>query len=730
MGNKISNSGVSPRAISSVPENSMKIQYKRALSRITASKVGRIRQIFDELTRQSSTSGERVDKASFLRYFPLPGMMGERLFSVFDRDGNGSIDFQEFLTGLTMIYHGTVEDKKKFLFCMYDLDGNGEVTKDELFTMLSHIPSAFKMLQLYEPPLEEKGGVSAVTTHHPSPQVEERVRKIVDSVFEGKSEGETLSFDEFQLAVSRNSAISEIINIFYNEALPENELALDARDEPLVAANFGARKSSSTLQASNLSRGNSEVVCNSPKQRCKCPLCETTIQFKHCIRCGSLMKGKQPVCGSCGIKLPEPQFCFACGHPLRSTFDQRGESSENSESEDDASSVGSGTSSPKGGQNSTSVVSEGDEICGFLSKIGRTTQTRRTRFFILRDCFLYYYSSNSDETLKAPPKGVIFLSGVIVSSMSSRDNQAGHFGFIIKSGAKKRKFFCNGKEDQERWMSALLRASRTRVISDYYNVETDSPPIGRGKFSVVYAGTSRTNKAEVAVKVLDAAGLEKQADDREFIRSELAIVKLVSHPNIVKTIDVFEELDKIFIVMELVRGGDLLSKLQRSGRFSEFDAKRTILSLTQAIQYLHAKGIIHRDIKPENVLISEEGVVKVADFGLSALLPHTGTLEAPLGTVGYAAPEVLLSMPYDKSVDLWSLGALTYVVLAGQMPFRGASDKEIAMNVVKAKYSFSTTRAWDDVSVSGKDFITKLLVKDPSKRMTAVEALHHEWLAL
>lgn len=720
----------SPIQGSIVLDDSLKTQYKRALSRISASKVARIRQIFEELTRQSSTSGERVDKASFLRYFPLPGMMGERLFSVFDRDGNGSIDFQEFLTGLTMIYHGTIEDKKKFLFHMYDLDGNGEVTKDELFTMLSYIPAAFRMLELNDP--AEKGGISALAMREPGPEMEERVRKIVDSVFQGKKEGQTLSFEEFKVAVSRNSAISEIINIFYDEALPENELALDSgdtREDQPVGMN--GRKLSFAF-VSNASRCNSDPNISSPvKQRCKCPLCEAIVQFVHCIGCGSLMKNKiseaSTSCTNCGLNIPEPRFCFACGHPLKSTLDQR-EYSEAS-SEDSYDDQVEAADREVSAQENSAVTSEGEEMSGYLSKIGRATQTKQTRFFILKDCFLYYYRNDCKESLSAPPKGVIFLSGVVVSPMSSRENKAGKFGFIIKSGTRKRMFFCPGDEDQSKWVTCLLRASKTRVISDFFDVDMQAPPIGRGKFSVVYAGVRKTcSREEVAVKVLDAAALETQAEDREFMRTELAIVKLVSHPNIVKTIDVFEALDKIFIVMERVRGGDLLSKLQRSGRQTEFEAKRTIHALTTAIQYLHEKGIIHRDIKPENVLISEEGVVKITDFGLSALVPHTLTLEAPLGTVGYAAPEVLLSLPYDKSVDLWSLGALTFVVLAGQMPFQGASDREVALTVLKAKFSFASSRAWDHVSASAKDFITKLLIKDPSARLTAQDALQHEWL--
>ena len=708
----------------------MKSQYKRALSRVPRSKVPRIRQIFDELTRQSSTSGDRVDKSSFLRYFPLPGMMGERLFSVFDRDGNGSIDFPEFLTGLTMIYHGTMEDKKKFLFDMYDLDGNGEISKDELFTMLSYIPAAFKVLELQDP--DEQTTATAVATYKPSEEVEDKIRKIVDSVFVGRKE--TLSFDEFQVAISRNSAISEIINIFYDESLPENEFADDAADQSEPDGSMKPKRALSAIQVM-ISRSASESNMPSPKQRCKCPLCEALIQFVHCMRCGSVLSGNPAIvtvaadleastCGSCGLTLPEPRHCFSCGHPLKSTLDQRDvvDSSESSGDEDGDGSTNR-PSEPPG-----SPVDE-LSVSGPLSKIGRATQTKQTRFFILRDCFLYYYVREPPDALAAPPKGVIFLPGLVVSPMSPEDNRNGKFGFILKSSAsRKRAFFCADILDQRRWVAALLRASRTRSVHDYYMLDLSGPAIGQGKFSTVYPATNKLTQEPVAVKVI-TADINTDVDDREFMRTELAIVKLVSHANVVRTIDVFESLNQIFIVMERVRGGDLLHKLQRMGKMSEFEAQRTVFALVTAIQYLHEKGIIHRDIKPENVLITEEGVVKVTDFGLSALVPHNKTLEAPLGTVGYAAPEVLLSMPYDKSVDMWSLGAVTYVMLAGQMPFKGATDKEVAASVLRAKFSFAAPRAWDSVSDSGKDFISKLLVKDPAKRMTALEAFQHDWLS-
>lgn len=208
--------------------------------------------------------------------------------------------------------------------------------------------------------------------------------------------------------------------------------------------------------------------------------------------------------------------------------------------------------------------------------------------------------------------------------------------------------------------------------------------------------------------------------DIELIKREIEILKLCQHPNIIRLYDVFENQDYIYIVMELLPGGDLFSYLEKRGfRIPEARACYIVHSLATALFYLHSYGIAHRDIKPENVLLideSEDSDVKIVDFGLSKMVGPNENCTEPFGTLSYVAPEVLEQKPYDKSVDIWSLGVVSYLLLSGRLPFDDEDEKqifkyfiyfnEIKLNslTIKAQPNYSS-KTWLKVSKDGIDFV-------------------------
>ena len=217
------------------------------------------------------------------------------------------------------------------------------------------------------------------------------------------------------------------------------------------------------------------------------------------------------------------------------------------------------------------------------------------------------------------------------------------------------------------------------------------------------------------------------------IQNELDILKICQHPNIVKLYDVIEDSEKLHIIMELVEGPELFSYLEKKDfNISECEANKIIYKLSSALFYLNVFGIVHRDIKPENILLTNDNAnyeIKLIDFGLGIILGPNEKSDQPFGTVSYVAPEVLCGNDYDKSVDIWSLGVLSYLLLVGRLPFDHPDDdeNEIARQTINDPVPF-TEKKWEIISQEAKSFVNMCLVKDPLTRINITEILKHDWI--
>jgi len=212
------------------------------------------------------------------------------------------------------------------------------------------------------------------------------------------------------------------------------------------------------------------------------------------------------------------------------------------------------------------------------------------------------------------------------------------------------------------------------------------------------------------------------------LQREIDIMRKLKHKNIIGLEEVFDEPDNIYLVLELVTGGELFDQIVSRGTYSERDAASVIRQILEAVEYMHTNGIAHRDLKPENLLCG--GVngdsIKVTDFGLSKDYANA-TLRTSCGTPDYVAPEVLKGQPYDNSVDIWSIGVITYILLCGFPPFYGSNDQQIFEKILKAEYDFPSPD-WDGISQEAKDFIQAILVLDFNRRPTAADCLEAPWI--
>ncbi|KAJ3096585.1 calcium calmodulin-dependent protein kinase type 1G [Phlyctochytrium planicorne] len=251
--------------------------------------------------------------------------------------------------------------------------------------------------------------------------------------------------------------------------------------------------------------------------------------------------------------------------------------------------------------------------------------------------------------------------------------------------------------------------------------------LGTGAFSEVKTATERATGNKYAIKIVDKS---KCKGKESMIETEVNILMRVRHENIIQLYEMFEIDNKIYLVMELVTGGELFDEIVKIGKYSEPEAAKIVCKILQAIDYLHAQGIAHRDLKPENLLLSDrspQAKIMISDFGLSKIFCDDEVMRTACGTPGYVAPEVLKRQGYGREVDLWSLGVITYILLCGYPPFYDQNNVELFKQIMAGRYEFDRPW-WDNISETAKDFIRRLLVLDPRQRFTAQSALAHPFI--
>lgn len=251
-----------------------------------------------------------------------------------------------------------------------------------------------------------------------------------------------------------------------------------------------------------------------------------------------------------------------------------------------------------------------------------------------------------------------------------------------------------------------------------------------GSFATVCRGTHRATGRKVAIKCVLRKDLPPSDDAA--IYDEVAILASLNHPHIVPIIDFFDEKDCYFIIMELMSGGDLFDRIGKKKSYSEADARDLVAKMLKAVAFCHKRHIAHCDMKPKNLLLmsdDNDSFIKLADFGFAARVHFPKSLTKQCGTPFFVAPEILTRRPYDQQSDMWSVGCIVFLLLSGNLPFMGRSQKELFRKIVAGKYEFKE-EDWKDVSNDAKEMVKKLLVLNPDDRLTAEAALRHPWLKM
>ncbi|XP_043548006.1 serine/threonine-protein kinase DCLK1a isoform X2 [Chiloscyllium plagiosum] len=252
--------------------------------------------------------------------------------------------------------------------------------------------------------------------------------------------------------------------------------------------------------------------------------------------------------------------------------------------------------------------------------------------------------------------------------------------------------------------------------------------LGDGNFAIVKECIERSTSREYALKIINKS---KCRGKEHMIQNEVSILRRVKHPNIVLLIEEMDTPSELYLVMELVKGGDLFDAITSTNKYTERDASGMLYNLASAIKYLHSLNIVHRDIKPENLLVYEHQdgskSLKLGDFGLATVVD--GPLYTVCGTPTYVAPEIIAETGYGLKVDIWAAGVITYILLCGFPPFRGHSnDQDVLFDQILMGHQEFPSPYWDNISDSAKELITMMLQVDIEQRYSAQQLLDHPWV--
>ncbi|XP_046993172.1 calcium/calmodulin-dependent protein kinase type II delta chain isoform X3 [Schistocerca americana] len=263
-------------------------------------------------------------------------------------------------------------------------------------------------------------------------------------------------------------------------------------------------------------------------------------------------------------------------------------------------------------------------------------------------------------------------------------------------------------------------------FSDNYDLKEE---LGKGAFSVVRRCVQKSTGLEFAAKIINTKKLS--ARDFQKLEREARICRKLQHPNIVRLHDSIQEENFHYLVFDLVTGGELFEDIVAREFYSEADASHCIQQILESVNHCHQNGVVHRDLKPENLLLASKqkgAAVKLADFGLA--IEVQGEQQAWFGfagTPGYLSPEVLKKEPYGKPVDIWACGVILYILLVGYPPFWDEDQHRLYAQIKAGAYDYPSPE-WDTVTPEAKNLINQMLTVNPSKRITASEALRHPWI--
>ena len=695
-----------------------------------------LKEIYKDLADRDATNRKKgIMKIIFFDYLKLPMFISQKLFDVFDEDKDGFLNSKEFILGMNKLYNGSYQDTIKLIFDILDFNHDGYIEKDDAKMILSLLP-----LKTDKSKVEYKYQMQSL----------EEITEIINSTF-GKSK--KLNLEEFQKTVENHKSdiFIQIICFLYQK-------------KPFTENNINVLKSSKKSVPNDLILQTPQVK---NKESCgnillPSPLKNTSLSPASIFLKSNMIKSPFSLGESDGIE-EESEPAISGFNGMVRYHNRNIPKNEGDENNMDFNNIIKNSdnvyntpsiylkkqkakdvtpfslSSPSPitiPQSSKTVIpsmSLNDEgnanepkvtYENYIYKVNQNNKLKKYYLVLINKDIFYYKSEDKKEVL-----GMHNLSGCFVKENGTKKiNDKTFYCFTLVFPSKERSFYCNTKEIYDNFNRALKEAFGYLNFFDYYEMLDD---LGEGIFGSVKLGVEKKTKERVAIKIIKKN--KTKSSDIELVRTEIDVMKLCHHPNVVQLLDHFENAEYIFIVMEYIRGGRLTDYMkEKKYNFTEKRAAEIIYQIALGVKYLHKYGIIHRDLKPDNIMLTEasdKGKIKIMDFGLSKILGKKEKTVDGFGTLTFVSPEVLIRKPYNKEIDIWSIGVILYLLMSGDLPFDDEEDDEqkIAKSIVFNEVEFPQKK-FGNKSKEVINLIKKCLTKEPKNRIKIDEIIKSDWI--
>ena len=645
-----------------------------------------------------------INKLIFNNYYSLPGIIGERLFHVFDSKRKDIIEFGFFKYGMNTLFCDDYKNILRFIFDFYDFDGDGKISKEDIRTVLSYVEFTNKKENNNDnnKNIEINSGtdmnksLNTKRLYENSVKSQNQLVDILEKCF--KDMKELIEFKNFIYIVEKiNSEIFFMIYIFLLRNRPFSEKTIELYKK--ISINHSNLSTINTITNQILypdSNYNEKIFFFNNSALSKSVFSIPVLYNNN----STINEDKDEVFLDNEINIWKSFYEVKLSKDILDSMEKM--KPYDIKDEDD----------------NNLLESEKNIFEGFLYKISNGKINKIYFKLFYKDLFFYRQKNDIQHF------GMHNLSGLFfIEEKNKVIEDKTFFSLAIIFPTRKHIYYCDNESDFQKWSQCLKIATKYSNLNDVFEIKET---LGSGSFSLVKLGINKITKEKVAVKIMNK---EKMNTTRlESARTEIEIMKICQHPNIIHFIDSNETEDKIYIFMEFCEGGTLYNFLKdRNFILNEDLAVNIVHKICMAVYYFHSFGITHRDLKPENILMTsndDNADIRILDFGLSKIIGPNEKCSEPYGTIIYCAPEIIQDYPYTKNVDSWSIGVITYIMLYGNLPFFDKNRSKLVRLITRENPIFKGPK---QVSEEAKNFVQRLLIKDQNKRMNIKEALEHKW---